>query len=59
MRRFVEGEIANSVQITRESHRSQQTLFNRVKWALAYFVVAIADYSISRRLNFGSERQES
>lgn len=56
MRRYFAGEIANAVQITRESHRARQSLFNRLKWALSYFVVAIADYRISRGLNFGREQ---
>ena len=55
---FVDGEIADAVQITRESHRAHRTLFNRVRWALSYFIVAVADYRISRRLNFGSESSE-
>ena len=56
MHRFVDGEIAQSQQITREVHRAQSSLVNRVKWAVSYFLVAVADYRISRLLNFGSER---
>jgi cardiolipin synthase len=52
MRRFVDGEVAASVRITPEAHRKQQTLFNRLKWAIGWFIVAVADYRISRRLNF-------
>jgi cardiolipin synthase len=52
MRRFVDGEIAASRQITVESHRKERTLLNRLRWALSYFIVAVADYRISRRLNF-------
>jgi cardiolipin synthase len=59
MRRFVEGEVADAVEITREGHRARRTFFNRLKWAFSYFIVAVADYRISRRLNFGSERSES
>jgi cardiolipin synthase len=59
MSRFVDGEIADSVQITRESHGAHRTLFNRIRWALSYFIVAVADYRISRRLNFGSESSET
>jgi cardiolipin synthase len=59
MSRFVDGEIANSAHITRESHAAQRTLFNRMRWALSYFIVAVADYGISRRLNFGAERSET
>jgi cardiolipin synthase len=56
MRRFVDGEIANSAPVTLESHRKQRTFLNRLRWAIAYFVVAIADYRITRRLNFGFEK---
>ena len=53
MRRFVDGEVANSEEITREKHKAQRTLFNRLRWGLGYFIVAVADYRISRVLNFG------
>ncbi len=53
MRRFFEGEIAASERITREGHRASRTLMNRLKWGLSYFIVAVADYRISRLLNFG------
>jgi cardiolipin synthase len=52
MRRFVDGEIAASRRITVEDHRRARTPFNRLRWAFAYFLVAVADYRISRRLNF-------
>lgn len=52
MHRFVDGEVAQSLPITPEAHRRQRTFFNRVKWAIGWFIVAVADYRISRRLNF-------
>jgi cardiolipin synthase len=52
MRRFVDGEVASSEPITLESHRRNRTLLNRLRWAIGYFIVAIADYRISKRLNF-------
>jgi cardiolipin synthase len=52
MRRFVEGEIANSRRITPEAHRASMTWWNRLKWAFGYFLVATADYNLARRLNF-------
>ena len=55
MRRLVDGEIADSVEVTIESHRKARTPFARLRWWLAYFLVAVADYRISRRLNFGVE----
>jgi cardiolipin synthase len=57
MRRFVDGEIADSLPITWDTHREHRGVFNRVKWAVAYFLVAIADYRISRMLNFGADRR--
>jgi cardiolipin synthase len=56
MHRFVDGEIAQSKQISPAEHRAQRGLINRVKWGLAYFAVAVADYRISQRLNFGFEK---
>jgi cardiolipin synthase len=56
MRRYVDGEIANATEITLEEHRRQRTWLNRLRWAIAYFVVAIADYRISHRLNFAGEK---
>jgi cardiolipin synthase len=56
MRQYVDGEIANSHEITVQEHRKQRTWLNRLRWGLAYFVVAIADYRIAHRLNFGGER---
>ncbi len=56
MRGFVEGEIADSRRITREEHRRQLTWWNRLTWAIAYFLIATADFNLSRRLNFGSRR---
>lgn len=52
MRRFVDGEVARSAEIGLEAHRKQRTLLNRLRWAIGYFIVAVADYRISRRLNF-------
>ena len=53
MRRFVDGEVANSRRITPEAHRAGMTWWNRLQWGFGYFLVATADYNLSRRLNFG------
>jgi cardiolipin synthase len=50
----VDGEVEQSRPITLETHRKERSLVNRLRWAVAYFVVAVADYGISRRLNFRS-----
>jgi cardiolipin synthase len=52
MRRFVDGEVANSKRITPEAHRASMTWWNRLQWGFGYFLVATADYNLSRRLNF-------
>jgi cardiolipin synthase len=51
MRGFVDAEIMVSRRITVEDHQRQRSLLNRIKWALGYFLVAIADYRITRGLN--------
>jgi cardiolipin synthase A/B len=53
MHRYVDGEIAASTRITLELHRQQRSLFNRLRWAIAHFIVTTMDYNVSRRLNFG------
>jgi len=57
MRRFVDGEIAVSKRITRAAHRAKATWWNRLKWSIAYFLVATADYNLARRLNFAPSRR--
>jgi cardiolipin synthase A/B len=52
MRRFVDAEIGLSRHITMESHGRDRKLFTRLQWAIGYFLVAVADYRIARRLNF-------
>ena len=52
MRRFVDGEAAASKRITREAHRANSTWWNRLKWSVAWFLVATADYNLAKRLNF-------
>jgi len=52
MRRFVDGEIADSERITREAHRARMAWWTRLRWAVAWFVIATADYQITKRLNF-------
>ena len=59
MREYVDGEIAQSTEITPEEHRAQRTFLNRIKWAIGYFLIAIADYRITRRLNFAGEAEPS
>jgi cardiolipin synthase len=52
MRAYVDREVADSHEITREEHEKAGA-WQRVKWAAAYFIVAVLDGNITRRLNFG------
>ncbi|WP_033073403.1 phospholipase D-like domain-containing protein [Sphingopyxis sp. MWB1] len=39
--------------LTPASHRARAGWLTRLRWALAWFVVGVADYTVTRRLNFG------
>lgn len=55
MRVYFEGELDDSIRITREAWRKRSTIFNRLKWGLSFFLVTAVDYTVTRRLNFGAE----
>ncbi|RYD46459.1 MAG: phosphatidylserine/phosphatidylglycerophosphate/cardiolipin synthase family protein, partial [Sphingomonadales bacterium] len=59
VRSYVEGEIANSEQITSAVYKARTGLWTRIKQAGAYFVMAVLDYNVSRGLNFGPRRGKS
>ena len=52
-RRYFESELAQSRRITREAHHEASNWLRRLQWGLAYFVVAVLDNRLTRRLNFG------
>jgi cardiolipin synthase len=54
MRGYFEAELERSREIDQAEHRRAGTI-DRLRWAIAYFVVAVVDYGVSRRLNFGIE----
>ncbi|WP_419807784.1 phospholipase D-like domain-containing protein [Sphingomonas sp.] len=53
VRRYVEGEVANSEEITATLHRQRTGIGARVRQFLAYMVLAVVDPTVSRRLNLG------
>ena len=55
VRAYIDGEVAASERITRESYKARTTMWMRVKQFAAYFVMAILDPSVSRGLNFGDD----
>ena len=46
----------NSTPITQALHKSRLTLWNRIRWTIAYFAVSTVDYTVTRRLNFGIKK---
>ena len=42
-----------SDKITPSEHKKRAGLLNRVRWNASWFLVAVVDYTVSRRLNLG------
>ncbi len=57
VRDYVEGEVANSEAITSSIYKSRSGPWTRFKQMIAYFVMTVLDYNVTRRLNFGPERR--
>ncbi len=55
MRLYFEGELEACLEITPAVHAARSNVLNKLKWAMSFFVVSIADYTVTRRLNFGGE----
>lgn len=53
MREFVRQHLPASLEITRALHKRRRTPWNRLRWALSWFLVSVVDYTVSRRLNLG------
>lgn len=53
MRGFVAGLEEDCDIITPAVHKKRGTFLTRLRWTLAWFVVGFADYTVTRRLNFG------
>jgi cardiolipin synthase len=56
MRKYVEGEVADSKWISPALHKRRANLWRRIKWAVSAFLVTSMDYTVTRRLNFRPER---
>lgn len=57
VRAYVDGEVAESEEITREINRARAGPWVRVKQAAAFFVMTVLDFGVTRRLNFGPEKR--
>jgi cardiolipin synthase len=50
---FIGELVPASREITPSLHKQRGTLLNRIRWNLSWFLVAVVDYTVSRRLNLG------
>ncbi len=55
VRGYIDGEIADSVEQHLPDYIGWRTWWAKARRALSYFVVAVMDYNVARRLNFGAE----
>ena len=53
LREYFEHHLPASEEITPSLHASRATWPNRLRWRLSWFLVAVVDYTVSRRLNLG------
>lgn len=53
MREFVAEHFDASLEVTPAVHRARATWWNRLRWRASWFLVAVLDYTVSRRLNLG------
>lgn len=53
MRRLIREVDQAATPVTLVEHLKRANIFNRLRWALAWLVVGVVDYTVSRRLNFG------
>jgi cardiolipin synthase len=51
MREFVAWHLPSSLEITPAVHKARATLWNRLRWRMSWFLVAVLDYTLNRRLN--------
>ncbi len=52
-RRFLSALQPDCEVVTPASHKARANWLTRIRWTLAWFVVGVVDYSVSRKLNFG------
>ena len=52
VRGLIDGEVADCNEVRPELLRARAGPFTRLKWSTAYFLVAVVDYTVTRRLNF-------
>lgn len=58
MRHFLDGLEPDCEVMTVQKHKARANWLTRLRWTLAWFVVGVADYTVSRRLNFGLDETD-
>lgn len=53
MRNFLGRLRPDCEDVTPDSHKARASWLTRLRWTLAWFVVGVVDYTVSRKLNFG------
>ena len=53
MRGFIAAMEPDCDVVTADTHKARAGFLTRLRWTLAWFVVGVVDYTVSRRLNFG------
>lgn len=53
MRRLLRHLEQASKPVTMADHQQRANIFTRLRWAMAWLIVGVVDYTVSRRLNFG------
>ena len=53
IRRRIGEDITQSELIDRDAYRRMSSWWRKLKWTLAYFIVAVLDFNVARRLNLG------
>lgn len=53
MRELITEHVAGAIEVTPELHRKRRGILRRMRWTLCWFLVAVLDYRVTRRLNFG------
>ncbi len=56
MRAYFERELQDSKWISPALHHRRANMWRQIKWAISHFLVTTMDYTVTRRLNFRTER---
>lgn len=59
MRSFADHYLAAGEEITPQVHRAQGGWFTRLRWLASWLLVAVIDYSVTRKLNLGLGQKSS